>query len=130
MSHFNNREIAIGIWLTIFIFYALSKKDVRKSIKGVFIIFFDKKIILSVLLAAIYTVWNVYVLNSINLWNFSLVKDTIFWVCFVGIVMEFRFITSNADQSLFKNTIIDNLKIIIVLEFIVNTYTFLGLYHF
>ncbi len=38
--------------------------------------------------------------------------------------MSFNLVTSREDENLFRKIIIDNIKIVIIIEFLVNTYTF------
>ena len=54
----------------------------------------------------------------------SLVKDTIYWLFFIGIVLMSNFITSREAQNLFRQTLIKSLKLVMIIEFIVNSYTF------
>jgi hypothetical protein len=71
-----------------------------------------------------YTTAIVFLLYQINLWNTSLLKDTILWFCFTGIVTAFNFATSKGSQNLFKKVIADNFKLVVIITFLVNTYTF------
>lgn len=124
MNLFNNREIATAIWLLIIFILMLFKRDIRKSLFNVLKAFFKIKILTSIILMIAYTAGIVFLLNMANLWNTSLLKDTVVWFCFTGIVMSFDLVTSKKDQNLFRKIIIDNIKIVIIIEFIVNTYTF------
>ena len=124
MNLFNNREIATAIWLLVIFILMLFKRDIRKSILGVFKAFFEIKILTSVFFMIAYTTGIVFVLYQINLWNISLLKDTVVWFCFTGILISFYSVTSKREQNLFRKIIVDNIKIVIIIEFIVNTYTF------
>lgn len=124
MNLFNNREIATAIWLLIIFIFILFKRDIRKSLFNVLKASFKIKILTSIILMIAYTAGIVFLLNMANLWNTSLLKDTVVWFCFTGIVMSFDLVTSKKDQNLFRKIIIDNIKIVIIIEFIVNTYTF------
>jgi len=46
------------------------------------------------------------------------------WFCLTGIVLSFDAATKSKDEGLFKKIIFDNIKILVILEFIINTYTF------
>jgi len=72
----------------------------------------------------LYTVGIVSLLKQINYWNTSLLKDTILWIVFSGVVLLFRFTTTKDHEYQFRRLVFDNLKLVIVLEFIMNTYTF------
>lgn len=124
MNQFNNRELATAIWLLLFIIFVMFKEDVRKSSLNVLEAFLRIKILSSIVLIAAYTAGIVFLLSRINLWNTSLLKDTIIWLGLTGIVLASSFVTANTTDGLFKKTILDNLKILMIVEFIINTYTF------
>lgn len=124
MSLFNNREIATAIWAAVVIVYALSKRNVRKSILSALRAFFRVKIVVPIGFMILYTTGMVAGLYYVNLWTLSLLKDTIVWFCFTGIVVSFEFITSNRTEAVFRKIVYDNIKTVVVIEFLVNTYTF------
>ena len=125
MNLFNNREIATAIWLLVIFILMLFNRDIRKSFLDVFKkVFFEIKILSSIFFMIAYTAGIVFVLYQINFWNISLLKDTVVWFCFIGIPISFHSVTSETGQNLFRKVIVDNIKIVIIIEFIVNTYTF------
>ena len=65
----------------------------------------------------------VYIFYRFRLWDTSFINDTIVWIVGVAFVMYLNVNRVNNDEF-FKKTIIDNLKLIIVLEFSINLYVF------
>jgi hypothetical protein len=63
-------------------------------------------------------------LYLIKFWNLSLLKDSIIWVVFTGTLTCFNAVTAKQDEKIFKKAIKENISIVIVLEFILNLYTF------
>ncbi|MCK4395841.1 hypothetical protein KAW96_04515 [candidate division WOR-3 bacterium] len=124
MNIFNNREIAAAIWLLLIFIFMLIKREIRKSLLNVIKAFFKIKILSSIFLMVAYTAGIVIVLYLMNIWSASLLKDTVVWFCFTGILLSFNLITSTKDENLFRKIVIDSIKIVIIIEFIVNTYTF------
>lgn len=124
MSLFNNREIASAIWLLVIFTFLLGKRDIRKSLFNVIKSLFHIKILSSIFIMMAYTTGIVIALYLVKLWNISLLKDTVVWFCFTGVVMSFNLVTLREDENLFRKIIIDNIKIVIIIEFLVNTYTF------
>lgn len=124
MEIFNNREIATGIWLFIIFIFIITKQNFRKSLPSLIKSFFQTKVITIFLIILIYTSAIVISLYFLKFWNISLLKDTIIWFFFIGIVICINSITSKDYDNLFKKIIVDNIKIIIVYEFIVNVYAF------
>lgn len=124
MNLFNNREIATAIWLLMAFVFALSKRTIRESMLNVIKAFFQPKILLCVGFMILYTIGMVAVLYAANFWNATLLKDTVLWFCFTGMLLAINFVTSKSSENVFWKIIIDNVKVVIIIEFLVNTYTF------
>jgi len=124
LNMFNTREIASGIWAIIFLFWALSNLEVRKSISNFIKILFNWKIVLTNLSIAAYLSLIVYILSKFHFGDISLLKDTILWYILSAIALCNQAVTESNNFSYFKNIIKDNFKIMLLLEFIVNFYTF------
>lgn len=124
MDIFNNREIATIFWLIILLVWMLLNANIRKSIIELLRAFLHYKIFILFCLMILYVVGVVFLLATIDMWNISLLKDTIVWFCVSALAMMMRFINSNNEESIFRRVLIENLKIVIILEFLVNTYVF------
>jgi len=120
---FNNREIATGFWLLLFLVWALQKANIRKSIVALLRAFFRFKVLLPVFLMVFYTAATVTLLAFVGLWKISLLKDTIVWYCISAMAMMMRFATSDKVENIFHKVLVDSIKVVILLEFFVNTYT-------
>lgn len=123
VNTFNNRKIATAILLLVIFVLILLKEDIRRLVFNTVKMIFDLKILTPMLLMAVYTIGIVYILSQINIWDTSLVKDTIYWLFFTGIVLMSNFITSREAQNLFRKTLIESLKIVMIIEFIVLIHT-------
>ncbi len=121
---FNNREIAIAVWVIIFLSFVLRKANVRKSLLAVLRAFFRFKILLPVCLMVLYVAAVVVFLTVIGFWKIDFLKDTIVWFFVSAIAMMMRFATSDEVENIFHKVLIDSVKVAILLEFLVNTYTF------
>lgn len=121
---FNNREIAIAIWITLFFTLAMLKKDVRTSLFNVVKAFFGKKIFSIYLLMTIYVFIIIFVLHFLGLWSLSFIKQTLFWYLGVAFISIYNVNKVNEDENHLKKLIIDNLKFIAILEFIISLYSF------
>lgn len=123
-QQFNTREVSVIIWILVFIIWAFSQKKIRKSLIDVFKTLFHKKILSVVVSAVFYTGLIVFIFSKIEIWEMSLIKDTIYW--FIGTAFVLLMNTNNANQEkgFFTKILKDNLKIIIVLELILALYTF------
>lgn len=121
---FNNREIAVGLWLIALIVFAASKKAVRSSFADVLKAFFTPKLIIPLLLSFTPSVLVVWLLASLNLWDLSVLKETIYWVIGTGIIMFGKFNGVKDLKSLYKQTAKETLALMVILEFIIWLYVF------
>ena len=122
-EEFNNREIAIIIWILVFIILMSFAKDIRESFRGIIKVFFAKKLMMIFLSLIAYTIFIVYFLLRLKFWDFELLKDTFFWFFGVAFLLVFN-ISDKTDIGFFKKTLIHSFKWTIIIEFISNLYVF------
>jgi len=123
-ENFNNREISLAIWLFFLLVAFLSKKEIRASALKVIKVFFGKKIFTIYLIMTAYVILLIYLLYEIKFWNSALLKETIFWYFGIAFVSLVNANKVNQDEKYFKNIFKDNLKLIVILEFITTLYSF------
>jgi hypothetical protein len=121
---FSNREISIIIWIIVLITLFSISKEIRKSSGGIFSAIFDEKIVDILLLMFIYTELMILILTIIEFWNFSLLKDTIYWVLLVGFPLLLNMDKINKEENHIKSILKNSIKGIIIIEFITNFYNF------
>ena len=121
---FNNREISIAFWATVFFGLAISQKKIRHSFFQVLDTFFSLKIIIPFMLLIFYVFFVVLILSKIHIWSLSNLKETIYWFVFYGAITVFSTIANDKAEKPIKKIVKELITITIVLEFIVNTYVF------
>jgi len=121
---FNTREKAVIIWLLIFLVLALSQKNIRISLWSFIKLLFQRKILVLIMAMLFYTGLTVFILSETGIWEVFLIKDTIFWVFGSAFVLMMNSNKATQDEHHFKKIIFDNLKLILIIEFIINRYTF------
>jgi len=121
---FNNREITIGIWLAAIIISALCWKVSRSAIADVIKATFKLQIIIPLLLSFIPSALVVTVLAYLKLWDLSVLKETIYWVLGTGLAMFGSFTKVDTIKNLYKHTAKAALALVVILQFLVNFYTF------
>lgn len=120
----NNREIAIIFWAVIFLFFVLSKKDVRLLILNVLKAFLNWKLLVPIILSLSYVALVVWLLRKWYIWDLFLTKDTIIWILGTASILFFSLNRVERDSNFFKKIVIKNVGLTAILEFIINTYTF------
>ncbi len=121
---FNNRELAIFVWLSIAFIIIRFFPSIRKATYRLFDVFLKKKLFFLLLISIAYISIVIISLYHLGLWDFFLLKDTIYWFIMVGLVMVFRREKEIKDDNYFKNIIVENLKFTIVINFLSSFYYF------
>lgn len=124
LNTLNGREKAVLVWLVIFILWAVSQKNIRKSLFDVLKSFFQIKIFSVFVAMFAYIFLILWLLYSVQIWNIELTKDIVFWIFGSAIVLLMNTNKATQDDNHFKKILKDNLKLIIVLEFVVVLYAF------
>ncbi len=106
-----------------FVLFYSKKKRFSLDPKRLLITLWGLKIIFA--LMALYIILMVYWLNEIGLWKVHQLKNTIIWAVSVGVLFLFQHETIKKEPQVFlKKTIVDNLKVAAIIQFIVGFYTF------
>jgi len=121
---FNNREIAIGIWGGLAIAIFVFTKPGRDFIKNVIPILFCHRFVILYIVFLGYFGLVTYGLYAIGFWDISLLKDTIFWIFFVELPLFVKTIEKAKDNYFFSQLLKENIAIIVIIEFILNFWTF------
>lgn len=128
-SVFNNREIASITWGIIFIggalIWSLREKDFRQLFSKGLKPALSTKILLSIFSLIAYVLFIVLILKHVGLWTLNNTKVTVFWFFGTAISLLFRSpdALDNATEF-YKQIVKDNISLIIVIHFVVNTHTF------
>lgn len=126
----NGRELAISIWIIISLIYMVNNKKIRQSLVQVIKCACNSKFVIITMVLIVYNILAIILLNKFGFWNTSLIKDTIVWFLFSGLVIVFKSIENNGNNNYFKNIILDNFKIVILIQFILSEYTMSFLFEF
>lgn len=121
---FNNRELAVAVWSSLLFAWAFTKLDVIKAFGSVLSSFFQFSIISSFIVAALYTLGAVMLLNEINLWNTGQLKNTIMWFIFIASVEIFKSNKFFEKKHYFRNLIKSHFTLLAIFEFIVAFHSF------
>lgn len=117
----SNRELALITWGAIGLLFACIRlwPEVRNVLRA----FFVCQILTPLLVMAVYVICITLTLKSLGLWDTGLLKDTIFWFVASATVTLFGSIQKGKENpSFFRELLIDNIKLAIVLEFVVDTF--------
>lgn len=122
-SYLDNREIAIFFWIGILFLWAIFNRNVRKSLISVFQAFAQRTVAIASLLMILYIGLIIYISHQLNLWGTSNFGTIILWVFGVAFVM-FINISHVSKDNFFRDIVLDNIKFVVILEFVTNIYVF------
>ncbi len=124
LNELNNREKAILIWFILFFIWVLFKKESRRAFRKFLKAFLEKKIVFSLLAMLFYIFLVIKLLKKVGIWDVSALKDTVFWILGSAFTMYLNISDVSRDNGYFKKMIVENFKFSLILEFIVNLYSF------
>jgi hypothetical protein len=121
---FNNREKALIIWLLIALVCILISKNFRPPFLSLLKVLFATKIAIALLVMLAYISLVVFAAYTVLFWDISLLKDTIIWVLGTAVIMFVNYDKAIKESHYFKKVLQDNVKLVVLLEFIINFYVF------
>lgn len=119
---FNNREIALLLWIAVIVLAVLLSK-LRKSLVPIIKILTSKMFLIIFSLIGAYLFGIIFLFKQLDVWQNSNLKDILFWLFTVGLILVFK-INDAKSNAYFKGIFLSAIKWTIVLEFIVNLYSF------
>ena len=119
---FNNREIALLLWLAVIVLAVLLSK-LRKSLVPIVKILTSKMFLIIFSLIGAYLFGIILLLKNLEVWQTSNLKDVLFWLFTVGLILVFK-INDAKSNAYFKGIFLSAIKWTIILEFVVNLYSF------
>lgn len=120
----NNRELALLIWLALFIIWASRKPGMRRALSGLMRAFFARKVFTLVALMVLYLVAVVIGFRYLNLWQPSHFTATLLWGVSVGLVTLINLNSISEDEHYFRKTALEQVRLLVLLEFFINFYVF------
>ncbi|CAK2567760.1 conserved membrane hypothetical protein [Vibrio crassostreae] len=122
---FNNRELAsMTILVAIFIWSSCKNQNVSWALISVVRSFMQKAIIITLITLIFYTSLIVLILYQLGVWDIGQLKNTILWFLFVALVQVSRTIKIQDPKSYFHVSLSDQVKLIILVQFLVALQTF------
>ena len=123
---FNDREKAIIIWMVLFLIWFLSNKSRRESVGQPLLalvkIVCTPKVGIALLTMALYMSVLVFAAYRLQLWDMSLLKDTIIWFLGSACIMFVHSSEIGSKEHYFREAIVDTVKLVALIEFITNLY--------
>jgi len=121
---FNGREKALVAWIVVALVYMLGNSKTRTTLIGVTKAFLNIKVLVPYLATLTYLILSINFLRTFGIWDFTLLKDTVFW--FLGTATVLFLNTNKASQNplWFKKMLLEVIAFTVFVEFLANLYSF------
>ena len=119
----NSRDWATVFWAGVLLAILLLNKAPRVSLSPVFRALASLKLLVPLGLLAGYIILLLYRLWRLDLWNLSLLRDTIYWFVLTGLVM-FGGLPKVSTPGYFRRLLTKELGVALFLSFYLDLYTF------
>lgn len=97
---------------------------IRKSFDDIINQLFSSYIMVPFLLITIYSLLITMIFINLSFWKNIYLKDLFIWFLFSGVVSIFKSVTSKSFTKYYRDYVLNQFKIIIIIQFIINTFTF------
>lgn len=124
ISFFTTREWASITLILLFVLLSARTRSVRRSISGVVKAFFHWKILLPIICAQLYLSIFAYVLYENELWNMTILRETMFFLFYTSISLIFKYNSNSQRIASVKGIVEDTIKATLIVEFYLNIHTF------
>ena len=124
MDVLTTREWATVLWGILFVIILLPHKDVRDSMKMVIKTFFTEKLRILWEIIFLYILIITVIFSCFPFWNIIYIKDILIWFIFSGLIFCMNAVSAESDEGYVRKNLKENLKITIVAEFFISTFTF------
>jgi hypothetical protein len=124
MEIFTNREIASVIWIVVFSIFFITKKNCRSAFYKVLKTMFSIKILIYIFSSIAFFTALMFSINKFFAIDLSLLKDSLVWFITSGLIITGNSFTCSDTKSILSKHILENLKVTVLIEFILATYVF------
>jgi hypothetical protein len=123
-SIFSKREQALHNWIVNLVLSIQFSKSIRAATGAVLKAFFQKSILVIVLASLAYSCLVVYIFAHAGFWNVSMLKDTSFWFIGSALAILFNLTKARKEDRFFQGILVDNVKLVLIIEFVANFHVF------
>lgn len=124
INDFDNRQLALILWIFLILFWAMQNINMRDSLKALVKTLLVKPILVGTFFMVSYISIIVLFLYKVDIWDKTQLNATLIWGITSAFSMFFKLRKINEDKIFFKKAIIENFKLTVLIDFIVNLNVF------
>ena len=121
---FNNREIAIGIWILVAFISCLLLRGARTGVRDIIKACFQTKLLILFGSLSLNIAGLCWLFSWLGLWTHKQWAPTVLWYFLSGLALTGRAISAKEDERHFRNLTLDCFRIAAIFEFVVVAYSF------
>jgi len=121
---FSTREVALALYALLILIIIFWGKKTRIAAINVIKCACTTKLVIPFVILMVYSGAIVYGLTYLPFWKWVYVKDIVIWVLFTGVACCYSAIQHGEEEHYFRKILTDNLKLTVLIEFFVGTFTF------
>lgn len=118
----DNREIAVAVWLAIFLAWCIFKPNLRKSLANVLSVAAARPLVIALGLAVVYLSAITVAFRVIDLWTLKQLKITLAWFIVAGIPALMDTPEISRKPTSLRSVITKNFKLSLFLDFFINLF--------
>ncbi|MCJ2165836.1 MULTISPECIES: hypothetical protein [unclassified Pseudodesulfovibrio] len=123
IGEFTTRDLAIIIWITVFLAYAFYQNETRKSFFNVIKAAFNPRLVKLWMTLILYITIVILFLYKLKFWNISLLKETVIWAILAFTCLHST-IKSKTQHTWLNSYLKTHISGLLIIEFISSSYTF------
>lgn len=120
----SNREIALLIWMGILFIASLLLRPAREAVGPLLKLLLLSKLGIGLLALLIYEAVVVFIFYSAHIWQWWMLKDTLFWLFGSAIIAFLNAANAIEKEHYFRKVTLDSFRFAVILAFVVNLYVF------
>lgn len=120
----DNREIVLISFIVLILIILISSKKIRPSLISLVQAATARQLLIVYSLGTAYLVVSLTFLHHLNFWNNSLLKESLIWLFINGFPLIHGILKPTNASGFYKTAILNNIKGLAFVEFIIGIYTF------
>jgi hypothetical protein len=120
---FNNREVAILLWMAIFLAFCLTKRNIKNGFSDILKAFKPVSIWGPLIVGAFWISLLILILHRFKLWEWSNLKTTVIWTLTFAFYSMFQAMKIEFDYKYRKQFIVESFGLATIVMFIGSVYT-------
>lgn len=118
----SNRDIAVIAWMAVFGIWALTRRNIRRTVQNTALCFLTPVAVVPTCLVSLWVVAEIALGHRVGLWRVSLTKDTIVWFLTSATLICWHSNRTTKDYHFFRRMVLTAIGVPVLLEVLGDLY--------